>query len=189
MTSFFERTGIQFFAEGEEGVGDDEFVCSFDDDGEQTQQDDDYELFNEQSEQYINIPFRGQSFSISTSELDRLNEAFGGNLADILKNGLGLEQNSMDMQSGAELLRPFEEFLKQYPDVDISSLDTDFFKLVDTGIHPSAVYERLQAQKEIEGYKNQIAAMNKNIMNSCLSIGSMESSEVESDAFLNGFMR
>lgn len=142
----------------------------------------------ERNEQYIDIPFNGQLFNVCVSELDKLDDALGGNLADILTNGIynnGYDRNKNN--DDFNILRPFEEFLRQYPDVNINELEKDFFELVDSGFHPCAVYERLQAQKEIEGYKNQIAAMNKNFVNNISCIGSLEGSFIESDAFLDGF--
>ena len=86
-------------------------------------------------------------------------------------------------KANAEKVRPFLEFYKQYPDVKKDSLDPKFFELVKGGLHPSAAYERLQAEQ----YKAQLAAMNKNQQNAATSIGSMQGSNVNSDPFLSGF--
>ena len=94
-----------------------------------------------------------------------------------------IQKDAMQKQEqakNAELVRPFQEFLSQYPNVDIKSLDKNFFELVNTGLHPSAVYERLQAQA-------QMSAMKKNQQNASASIGSMQSSNINSDSFLSGF--
>lgn len=92
-------------------------------------------------------------------------------------------QYQAQQKANAEKVRPFLEFYKQYPDVKKDSLDPKFFELVKGGLHPSAAYERLQAEQ----YKAQLAAMNKNQQNAATSIGSMQGSNVSSDPFLSGF--
>ena len=92
-------------------------------------------------------------------------------------------QKMAQQKANAEKVRPFLEFYKQYPDVKKDSLDPKFFELVRSGLHPSAAYERLQAEQ----YKAQLAAINKNQQNVATSIGSMQGSNIASDPFLSGF--
>ena len=92
-------------------------------------------------------------------------------------------QKMAQQKANAEKVRPFLEFYRQYPDVKKESLDPKFFELVKSGLHPSAAYERLQ----VEQYKAQLAAINKNQQNAATSIGSMQSTNVNSDPFLSGF--
>ena len=92
-------------------------------------------------------------------------------------------QFQANQRANAEKVKPFLEFYRQYPDVKKDSLDPKFFELVKSGLHPSAAYERLQAEQ----YKAQLAAMNKNQQNVATSIGSMQGSNIESDSFLSGF--
>lgn len=92
-------------------------------------------------------------------------------------------QFQANQRANAEKVKPFLEFYRQYPDVKKDSLDPKFFELVKSGLHPSAAYERLQAEQ----YKAQLAAFNKNQQNVATSIGSMQGSNVSSDSFLSGF--
>ena len=92
-------------------------------------------------------------------------------------------QRVAQQKANAEKVRPFLEFYKQYPEVKKDTLSPQFFELIKSGLHPSAAYERLQAEQ----YKAQLAAINKNQQNAATSIGSMQSSNVSSDSFLSGF--
>lgn len=92
-------------------------------------------------------------------------------------------QYQAQQKANVEKVRPFLEFYKQYPDVKKDTLSPQFFELVKSGLHPSAAYERLQAEQ----YKAQLAAINKNQQNVATSIGSMQGSNVSSDPFLSGF--
>lgn len=92
-------------------------------------------------------------------------------------------QRVAQQKANAEKVRPFLEFYKQYPEVKKDTLSPQFFDLVKGGLHPSAAYERLQAEQ----YKAQLAAINKNQQNAATSIGSMQGSNVSSDSFLSGF--
>ena len=92
-------------------------------------------------------------------------------------------QYQAQQKANAEKVRPFLEFYRQYPDVKKDTLSPQFFELVKGGLHPSAAYERLQAEQ----YKAQLAAINKNQQNVATSIGSMQGSNVSSDPFLSGF--
>ncbi len=230
------------------------------------------------AQQFVSVPYNGQSVNVPLDALTALNNAFGGNIGQILERGLAPQQpvqpqkpneaellldayakaagfsdrqaymqamqqqlNNFEVQqemknlqmkypdtpqealfglaqqtvqnrhqqqanqrvfaeqqiqkaqqqakyqaqqkANAEKVRPFLEFYKQYPDVKKDSLDPKFFELVKGGLHPSAAYERLQAEQ----YKAQLAAMNKNQQNAATSIGSMQGSNVSSDPFLSGF--
>lgn len=92
-------------------------------------------------------------------------------------------QYQAQQKANAEKVRPFLEFYRQYPDVKKDTLSPQFFELVKSGLHPSAAYERLQADQ----YKAQLAAINKNQQNVATSIGSMQGSNIASDPFLSGF--
>lgn len=92
-------------------------------------------------------------------------------------------QRVAQQKANAEKIRPFLEFYKQYPEVKKDTLSPQFFELVKSGLHPSAAYERLQAEQ----YKAQLAAINKNQQNVATSIGSMQGSNIASDPFLSGF--
>lgn len=92
-------------------------------------------------------------------------------------------QFQANQRANAEKVKPFLEFYRQYPDVKKDTLSPQFFELVKSGLHPSAAYERLQAEQ----YKAQLAAFNKNQQNATTSIGSMQGSNVSSDSFLSGF--
>lgn len=92
-------------------------------------------------------------------------------------------QYQAQQKANAEKVRPFLEFYRQYPDVKKDTLSPQFFELVKSGLHPSAAYERLQAEQ----YKAQLAAINKNQQNVATSIGSMQGSNIASDPFLSGF--
>ena len=228
-----------------------------------------------QAQQFVTVPYNGQTVNVPIDALTALNNAFGGNIGQILERGLAPQQpvqpsqeamildayakaagfadrqgymqamqqqlNNFEIQNeiknlqmkypdtpqealfglaqqtvqnrhqqqanqrvfaeqqiqkaqqqakyqaqqkaNAEKVRPFLEFYKQYPEVKKDTLSPQFFELVKGGLHPSAAYERLQAEQ----YKAQIAAMNKNQQNAATSIGSMQSSNVSSDSFLSGF--
>lgn len=92
-------------------------------------------------------------------------------------------QFQANQRANAEKVKPFLEFYRQYPDVKKDTLSPQFFELVKSGLHPSAAYERLQAEQ----YKAQLAAFNKNQQNAATSIGSMQGSNIASDPFLSGF--
>lgn len=92
-------------------------------------------------------------------------------------------QRMAQQKANAEKVRPFLEFYKQYPNIKKDTLSPKFFELIKSGLHPSAAYERLQAEQ----YKAQLAAINKNQQNAVTSIGSMQGSNVSSDSFLSGF--
>lgn len=93
-------------------------------------------------------------------------------------------------KKGAEMTRPWMEFLRAYPGVDPKSLDKEFFELVNSGLHPQAAYERQQAERakaEAEKLKEQIKAVEKNSRNRQQTAGSMASDGDKADAFLSGF--
>lgn len=319
MKNFFERVGLQFFAEdgGERTTGADsegfidENSDTYDDSGfaegfefegfeenapdeqqnsdgqgdepqpqaQETQPQAEQNTQGQQTaQQFVSVPYNGQTVNVPIDALTALNNAFGGNIGQILERGLAPQQpvqpqqpsqealildayakaagyadrqsymqamqqqlNNFEIQNeiknlqmkypdtpqeallgiaqqtvqfrqreqanqrafaaqqmqkaqqqaqyqaqqkaNAEKVRPFLEFYKQYPDVKRDSLDPKFFELVRGGLHPSAAYERLQAEQ----YKAQLAAISKNQQNAATSIGSMQSSNIESDPFLSGF--
>lgn len=93
-------------------------------------------------------------------------------------------------KKGAEMTRPWMEFLRAYPGVDPKSLDKEFFELVNSGLHPQAAYERQQAERakaEAEKLKEQIKAAEKNSRNRQQTVGSMASDGDNADSFLSGF--
>lgn len=307
MKNFFERVGLQFFAEdggevtkpqeqptnqdeGLEDSGLDGFEDGFGDWGElspevieepqQTlsQNDETQPQTEQNTPQFVTVPYNGQNVNVPLDALTALNNVFGGNIGQILERGLapqvqaqpqqpsqeamildayakaagfsdrqaymqamqqqlnnfevqneiknlqmkypdtpqealfGLAQQTVQnkhqqqanqrvlleqqiqkaqqqaqyqaqQKANAEKVRPFLEFYRQYPDVKKDTLSPQFFELVKSGLHPSAAYERLQAEQ----YKAQLAAINKNQQNAATSIGSMQGSNVSSDSFLSGF--
>lgn len=306
MKNFFEKVGLQFFADDggiepngaehqeptnqDEGLEDsslDGFEGGFGDDwGEEPTPEPEQtepkiqepQQTTPQEQQFVSIPYNGQTINLPLDALTALNNAFGGNIGQILERGLapqapeqpqqpsqealildayakaagfpnrqgymqamkeqlnnvqvqqeiknlqmrypetppeallGLAQQTVQVRqreqaqqrefaaqqiqkaqkqaqfqanqrANAEKVKPFLEFYRQYPDVKKDTLSPQFFELVKSGLHPSAAYERLQAEQ----YKAQLAAFNKNQQNAATSIGSMQGSNVSSDSFLSGF--
>ena len=305
-STFFKRVGLQFFAdeggeptgteqqeptsqnEGLEDSGLDGFEDGFGDWGELSPEvieepeqtlpknDETQPQTEQNTPQFVTVPYNGQNVNVPLDAITALNNAFGGNIGQILERGLapqvqpqqpsqeamildayakaagfadrqgymqamqqqlnnfevqqemknlqmkypdtpqealfGLAQQTVQnrhqqqanqrvlveqkiqkaqqqaqyqaqQKANAEKVKPFLEFYRQYPDVKKENLDPKFFELVKSGLHPSAAYERLQAEQ----YKAQLAAFNKNQQNAATSIGSMQGSNVSSDSFLSGF--
>lgn len=302
MKNFFEKVGLQFFANDgtgaeqqeptnqDEGLEDsnlDGFEGGFGDDwGEEPTPEPEQtepkiqepQQTTPQEQQFVSVPYNGQTVNLPLDALTALDNALGGNIGQILERGLapqapvqpqqpsqetlildayakaagfpnrqgymqamkeqlnnvqvqqeiknlqmrypetppeallGLAQQTVQVRQreqaqqrvfaeqqiqkaqkqaqfqanqrvNAGKVKPFLEFYRQYPDVKKDSLDPKFFELVKSGLHPSAAYERLQAEQ----YKAQLAAFNKNQQNAATSIGSMQGSNIASDPFLSGF--
>lgn len=304
-STFFKRLGLQFFAdegvepapepqeptsqnEGLEDSGLDGFEDGFGDWGELSPEvieepeqtlpknDETQPQTEQNTPQFVTVPYNGQNVNVPLDAITALNNAFGGNIGQILERGLapqvqpqqpsqeamildayakaagfadrqgymqamreqlnnfevqneiknlqmkypdtpqealiGIAQQTVQVRqqkqaqqrafaeqemqkaqanaqrmaqqkANAEKVRPFLEFYKQYPNIKNDTLSPKFFELIKSGLHPSAAYERLQAEQ----YKAQLAAINKNQQNAATSIGSMQGSNVSSDSFLSGF--
>ena len=102
------------------------------------------------------------------------------------------EQARAELQrKGEELTRPWQDFLRAYPEVDAKSLPQDFLRRVKGGVHPQAAYKLRGREQRAQKKKNreeQIKAEKKNQTNRRQTPGSMQSEGIHADSFLAGFL-